>query len=493
MRLLVVADLHAVLEPDYECSCHFRKTHLSLEFLQRVIFRAREKTPDALLILGDFIDQPCLKTAKADFEKIVTLLRKTSWPTVIVRGNHDLPEEVFLAIAGDLARPKEVSGYLLYPFHDRYHADETCRRPEKALKVFQQVCLSKPSRPVIALQHNLVYPPLDVGYPMNFENGEEILETYLGLPVCLSLSGHCHTGVPLQFYRGLPFLTAPALCEAPFPYLLVEVGERIEVKQETLVASQALPDVHCHTEFAYCATTVKGELAVDRSRLFNCSRLVLTEHSTQLYVTPEEFSQAIFMKKPGLIEKSREGKTDRMPNFLTAMKRWRSDSVLLGAEVELDCDRKITLLPEDRKNFDLLLGAVHWLPEEAVSEGGKRLEQTFLSACEILCTSGIAVLAHPFRIFRRYKLPVPTHLFSVLARLLKETGVAAEINFHTNQPDPEFFRICLEKGVKLATGTDAHCLEEAGDLQRHLDFLTNKLEIADPVAVIFQPGRSPSP
>jgi len=488
-RLLVLADLHVASQSGYRASCPERKTHLSLELFQQVLFRYREDPPAAIVVLGDFLDQPSLPGAREDFQRIVSLLRETGWPAVIVQGNHDLPEEDFLAVAGDLAVEKEISGFLLYPFADRYLPDETCFRTEESLERFRKVCLEKPGRPVIALQHNVVYPCLEQNYPMNFNNSQEIISCYSQLSVQLSLSGHYHHGLPCQERAGVQYLCVPSLCEPPFSYLMVEIADRVQVKKETLVNTFPLPDVHCHTEFAYCATTVNARLAVEKSQLFQCRCLVLTEHSAQLYLSAEDFWQANFLKKPGLIRVSRERKQDRMEKFLSTVKPLRCEFTLLGLEVELDYEGKLTVLPEDRENFDLLVGAIHWLPEDSVSQGHRKLEKSFLSACEKLCVSGIQVLAHPFRIFRRYQLQAGKHLYSPLARILAETKVAAEINFHTNIPEPEFFQLCLEKGVKLATGTDAHCLEEVGDLSRHFQFLTEKLQIKDLDAVVFQPVR----
>jgi histidinol phosphatase-like PHP family hydrolase len=55
--------------------------------------------------------------------------------------------------------------------------------------------------------------------------------------------------------------------------------------------------------------------------------------------------------------------------------------------------------------------------------------------------------------------------------MLQERGVAAEINFHTNEPPEEFFRMCLDEGANLTFGSDSHNLYEVGDFALHLDFL----------------------
>ena len=50
-------------------------------------------------------------------------------------------------------------------------------------------------------------------------------------------------------------------------------------------------------------------------------------------------------------------------------------------------------------------------------------------------------------------------------------NIAAEINFHHNRPDPVFTRKCLDAGVKISLGSDAHSLYELGAFLPHLHFL----------------------
>jgi len=55
--------------------------------------------------------------------------------------------------------------------------------------------------------------------------------------------------------------------------------------------------------------------------------------------------------------------------------------------------------------------------------------------------------------------------------VLKRYGIAVEINYHTNEPPAEFFRMCIENGIKLSLGSDAHNLYEVGEFYAHLKFL----------------------
>ncbi|MBS5533181.1 hypothetical protein KH017_20530, partial [bacterium] len=65
----------------------------------------------------------------------------------------------------------------------------------------------------------------------------------------------------------------------------------------------------------------------------------------------------------------------------------------------------------------------------------------------------------------------PKELYEPVAELLRRYGVAAEVNFHQNDPEPEFFEICLKKGVKIALGSDSHNLYEVGFFLPHFRFL----------------------
>ena len=83
-------------------------------------------------------------------------------------------------------------------------------------------------------------------------------------------------------------------------------------------------------------------------------------------------------------------------------------------------------------------------------------------------------------------LPEPPELYEPVAELLKQYGVAAEINFHQNEPRLEFFDLCLKKGVKLSLGSDSHNLYEVGFFLPHFRFLTELGVMGRLDEVLFQ-------
>lgn len=161
---------------------------------------------------------------------------------------------------------------------------------------------------------------------------------------------------------------------------------------------------------------------------------------------------------------------DRMENFKNTLFYLKNEFVRIGLEVECDKKGKITLLEEDKGGIDYLVGAVHIIPEEFMVSKEK-IKEGFLKFTEFLCKNEIDILAHPLRFFRRNNMEVPEEVKEDVVRILKNYDVAAELNFHTNQPDPEFFSMCMKEGIKIAPGSDAHNLIEVGEFSSHIEFL----------------------
>jgi histidinol phosphatase-like PHP family hydrolase len=156
--------------------------------------------------------------------------------------------------------------------------------------------------------------------------------------------------------------------------------------------------------------------------------------------------------------------------------------------VEVDKNGELALLPEDRNGWDLLVGAVHYLPPEILNGSSRELQHRFLWACECLLKNEVDVLAHPFRFFRRHDLPIPKKLYKPLAQMLKNFRAAAELNFHGDEPDPDFFKICLKEGVKISLGTDSHNILETADFRAHLKFLEG-LRVKNFRTVLWSPSQ----
>ncbi len=470
MNILCIADLHYVSKKSY-ISIPGRKYNFGLEFLERVL-RREKGNYEILIICGDFTDNPQIDCAENDFLQIKETVENEKIPCIFVRGNHDIEINKFLKISGKASSPFEYGEYIFYPFHDNYRDDNKCYRKKEEIEKFINFCKSKKNKKIITLQHNTVYPEIEADYPYNIENKDEILKTYKENNVILSISGHFHKGIEEKKYKGIYFLTLPAICENPFSYYIIELNDRIKFYKKQLFIKPQFPliDFHCHTEFAYCRKNVESKKNIERAKLFGLDGLVLTEHSGQLYLSPDDYWHYKFLDGIDILYKARKEKKDRMAEFKKKILPLKNEYVKVGMEVESDKNGNITLLPEDREGIDYLLGAVHFIPEEyMVSEG--KIKEGFLKFTEFLCKNNIDILAHPLRFFIRNKMVVPKDIYGDVIKILKRHNVAAELNFHTNQPDPLFFEKCVENGIKISLGSDSHNLLEVGEFSKHIELL----------------------
>ncbi len=460
LKLLVIGDIYYLGDAESLTSIPERKAGYGMEFLQRVIRRFGEEEPDVMVILGDMTD----KRGSGDIRKILAAVEKFGIPAVIVPGNHDAP--------GVKPEPLLIKNFLLYPFVDSYQEDDKCTRREEDIAKFRLAVKNNPGKKIITLQHNPVYPLIESDYPYNLQNSDKVHRAYAANKVILSLSGHYHPGQRLTYKDGVGYFTVPALCESPFQYAVIEVrGEKISAAEYALKNPVQLSDNHCHSQFAYCAEDVTIEKVLERASILGMGYVCFTEHADQLYLTREEYSSIKFLKDSGIIISSRKKGSDRVRAFRKAVKQSGSSMAKTGLEVCPDASGGITLLPEDKAGLDLIIGAIHFLPGDFSQADEKGIQRGFMQAVETLVNNNIAVFAHPFRLFSRGGMNPPKNLFRPVAGMLKSFGVAAELNFHTNKPSPEFFEICLLEGIKISLGTDTHNLLKAGEFYKHLDFL----------------------
>ena len=470
LDLVVIADVHYVGQADHICPIPSRNAPLGGELLQRMWRRIQRKgLPDALVLMGDLVDNGEAPGAERDLAALKAQLEDTHVPVLVVPGNHDGDPDRLLRLFRDRPGLHEINGYGLITFADRYDPDDRAARAQEGLALIREVTSAHPRVPLLVFQHNPIHPPVESTYPYNLTNTPEVMRAYAENGVVLSVSGHLHTGSPLCYADRVGYVTCPALCEAPFRFLRVQVrGGQVAVQEESLRMSGGPPlvDVHVHTQYAYCATTVTAADAIERAEKFGLSGIVLTEHAGHLYVSREDPWWS-FLNDPDMMRRCRAEGRDRMAAYRAEMEPLRSPSVRLGLEVECNRDGGLALLDEDREDWDLLVGAVHELPETCSGA----VESDFMAITEKLLQQDVAVLAHPFRFFRRHKMETPRHLFRPMAQLLAAYRAAAEINFHTNEPDPDFFRCCLEEGVPIAFGSDAHALYEVGEFAPHLKVL----------------------
>ena len=491
-RLLVVTDAHYT-STDAETGSlpepKKRLCRLGCELFRRAVEDAQRRGGfDCIALLGDLTNagkDPAAAQSRANLRREIDSAAPDV-PLLVACGNHDADPPGLYAAFDTTPGLHEIAAaggarYRFFTFADPYDEDDVCTRPPAELDRFLKAA-AKDGPPVIVLQHNPMNPPIESDYPYMMTNREQIMADYARAGVMLSLSGHYHEGQSISIVDGVRYFTAPAVGHESMRYTMVTLRGReaaAEVRRLVVDESPPLIDHHCHTEFAYCRTTVAAEAAIERSRLFGLAGLCLTEHAPQLYCRAEDFWAARHLSHP---QTWRSGEHSRMGEFFRLVQPLRDGYVRVGLEVELDSAGDLTIHDEDRAAVDTVIGAIHWLNEDYTALSDAELASAFMRTNERLLAGGVDILAHPWRFFGRAKRRVPRDLYGDLADMLAAAGTAAEVNFHTHRPDAAFFAICVERGVKIAFGSDAHALHEVASFTAYLDLLrraTGQRDVAE--------------
>ncbi len=425
--------------------------------------------PDITVLLGDILDEgdaPGAGRMRRELRESIDLLQS---PVIVLPGNHDGKSEEFYA---DFPRPQpyvDIKGHRLVHFIDPEEPGYNARREEGNLERMRAARQGFQG-PVIMLQHTALFPPGACGCPYNYTNIEDILDTMKDCGIRLSISGHFHDGAgPLQHEHGHGvFIISPALCREPFGFLEVDIdGADVRATAHELRMPEELElvDYHVHTPLAYCSRDMDYAKSTELARTFGLAGIAFAEHSGQLYFSADDYWSRRFLDI-GLENASSED--NRMEEYLRRARCFPS-LAKVGLELDNDYEGRPVVRDEDRRRVDLLLGAPHTVCELLKPEPDPEVAaDQFLNVLENLASSGIHILVHPFRAFRRPGVAVPQRLFEPTVRILKKYDVAAEINYHINAPDRDFFATCLRNGVKLAFGSDSHELYEVGEFYYHL-------------------------
>jgi len=237
LDLLVLTDLHYIHAADDLCAIERRRCELGPALI-RAAFQEIQQAgvrPDALVLLGDLVNNGLAAGADRDLAEIVQAARDTGLPVLALPGNHDGDVATFVAAFDCPPGLHEIRGYGLIVFHDHVAPNDVTTRPEEPLALPEQIAHQRPDLPLVALQHNPLHPPIESDYPYLPTNVEEILAGYCAANVLLSLSGHYHLGQPAHPVGPTTCCTLPAACEVPFPYAHVRLrGRTVAIEQHAL-------------------------------------------------------------------------------------------------------------------------------------------------------------------------------------------------------------------------------------------------------------------
>lgn len=494
MKIILLADLHDAATDGVTSA---RRSTYARQILQRAVLRInRFIRPDVVVLAGDVLENGCTPDAPERYGRIREILNELQAPWLVVPGNHDAPLDTFYRFLPRPAEKTDVGGVRFVCFTDPpapYWCAE--RLPRDLAR--SAVAGEGWNGPVVALQHVPLFPRGVTSSPYNYENAEEALDSARRGGISLILSGHYHAGFPLTASGGMTFACAPALCESPFRFLEIELvpgaPPRETVHSLRLPAALAFAESHVHTELAYCADDISVEQALAMGTLFGTGPLRFSEHTGQLYFDEDTFWSAGFMQG-GL--NTVPGRRNRMRDYHALLARHGLSRSQTGYEADFDHRGRIVLTDEDRARAGFILGSYHWTPESAAGRifDPDRCAERLRAVWDPMLASGIDVLAHPFRLFSRTGFHPPADLMKHLAGRLAAAGVAAELNFHNEEPYPEFVQACLDAGTRFSLGTDSHRLAEVGDFWPHVRLLRRfGISDSDWEHVLWNPDRVSNP
>lgn len=241
-----------------------------------------------------------------------------------------------------------------------------------------------------------------------------------------------------------------------FP-LYIDGKQRIDLNIPEI---PGLTDFHVHSPLAYCKENMTIPGVMEMARLCRLSMVNISEHSGQLFCTADTYWNNRFRWQ------TRNAEDDRSWKYKNIAKNLAGPGRVFGLELDVDEDAVVSDFNSEYFT-GYRLGAIHFLGKELSCEEKKA---DFLHRLDALLANGIDILAHPFRVFLKGGEPIPKEIFEEVAEKLVRTNTAAEINFHTNRPQPEFVELVLKKGGKIAFGSDSHNLYEVGYMKPHYEF-----------------------
>ena len=277
------------------------------------------------------------------------------------------------------------------------------------------------------------------------ENAAKVWETSLG-----------RKKKGIRLLCNMPCAGLPLFAEPDFP-LFIDGKQRVDLMIPEI---PGLTDFHVHTPLAFCRENMTVPETMEMARCNRIAKVNFSEHSGQLFCSADTYWNNRFRWQ------TRKPEEDRSWKYKNISKNLAGAGRVFGLELDVDEDAFVSDFQSEYFT-GYRLGAIHFLGKKLTYAERKA---DFMRRFNALLANGMDIFAHPFRVFRKAGEPIPTDLFEEIAEKLVRADVAAEINFHTNAPQPEFVELVLKKGGKIAFGSDSHNLYEVGYFKPHYDF-----------------------
>ncbi|HAA78481.1 TPA: hypothetical protein DCE37_25560 [Candidatus Latescibacteria bacterium] len=267
MRIAHISDFHTRRRVPGHPQILERRARLLPDLLARAVAEIRSHDPDVLAVTGDLVDAPfygmddpqMIDTVRQDLQMLRDILDSVGCPILICHGNHDQPDafrDVFL----DAPRDLRIGDHRFVTFFDDEVRDNQAERLGEQRDRFEQVLNDNDPTPQIHIQHYMVWPERNEGYPHSYRESVDLQDrTASSGKVLLSLSGHYHSGQDVTRHGDTWYATARAFCQPPHPYRIYEVDGNT-VRQN---------------EYAVTAPTMGSALLIDLGLLMRTSERII--------------------------------------------------------------------------------------------------------------------------------------------------------------------------------------------------------------------------
>ncbi len=240
-------------------------------------------------------------------------------------------------------------------------------------------------------------------------------------------------------------------------------------------------DFHAHTDMSYCAESgltpeIYANLVSTNPKI---DAIYITDHGMAVYFPAEIAWKWEYISDSSIFDSQRDWGNSRLAPHLAKLAKMRVNKVFPGFEVEMMHDGRLTIDDSFRKEIDILIGSVHYLPSDPLENKRDVLDRWSRHTRQLM-NSGIDVLGHPFRWISN-QLPVSKDIVHQIVMEAKNTGIALELNGHfVVSTDVDMLQVCAELGVPVSIGTDSHKLSEIGDFSYHFATIESAgLSLAD--------------
>ena len=214
-----ISDLHYSSKPNLLCPAR-RGEYAAALLAGTVKYLNWTARPDLVLCGGDLINEPAAEDAERLTAILASILGLLDMPCLVIRGNHDLPQERFTRHFP--FQPVAEAGFVrIVAFDDPETPGYNARRTPEDLERMKRAA-EEWDGVLFSFQHTPLMMPGQCVY--GYENAQEILSLLKESGYRGTLSGHYHKGKPLTEQNGLQFLVQNALCEPPFTGTLLRIG-----------------------------------------------------------------------------------------------------------------------------------------------------------------------------------------------------------------------------------------------------------------------------